>query len=242
MDVIRKRLQAYKLELENATERAEQAEKQLKEHKARGDRAEGEAAALTRRIQLLEENLEKSEDHLRITCKKLEDATQSADEGERVRKMLEHRQSTNEERIEALECSLKEAKLLNESSDQKYDDCARKLALIESELGRTEDRASKAEEKESELEEELRSVGDKLRSLELNTERELQQQQTFELAMATAHQRLQEAETRAEVAERTVKKLQKEIDRLEGALVSEREKYKNISEELDQTFSELTAC
>jgi tropomyosin-1 len=52
--------------------------------------------------------------------------------------------------------------------------------------------------------------------------------------------RLKEAETRAEFAERSVQKLQKEVDRLEDDVVHEKERYKTISDELDQTFSELS--
>ena len=48
------------------------------------------------------------------------------------------------------------------------------------------------------------------------------------------------AEARAEFAERSVQKLQKEVDRLEDELVSEKERYRGITDELDQTFSELS--
>jgi len=51
---------------------------------------------------------------------------------------------------------------------------------------------------------------------------------------------LKQAEARAEFAERSVQKLQKEVDRLEDELVNEKEKYKGITDELDVTFSELT--
>ncbi|VDI77504.1 tropomyosin 1 [Mytilus galloprovincialis] len=47
------------------------------------------------------------------------------------------------------------------------------------------------------------------------------------------------AENRATEAERTVSKLQKEVDRLEDELLTEKEKYKAISDELDATFAEL---
>merc|ERR1711956_13293 len=40
-----------------------------------------------------------------------------------------------------------------------------------------------------------------------------------------------------EVAEKSVLKLQKEVDRLEDELVSEQEKFKAITEELEQTFA-----
>ena len=49
-----------------------------------------------------------------------------------------------------------------------------------------------------------------------------------------------QAEARAEFAERSVQKLQKEVDRLEDELVHEKEKFKAISDELDQTFAEMS--
>ena len=45
-----------------------------------------------------------------------------------------------------------------------------------------------------------------------------------------------QSETRAEFAERSVQKLQKEVDRLEDELVHEKERYAAISDELDDTF------
>merc|ERR1739844_706823 len=43
-----------------------------------------------------------------------------------------------------------------------------------------------------------------------------------------------------ECAEKSVQKLQKEVDRLEDELVHEMEKFKAISDELDQTFAEMS--
>lgn len=45
--------------------------------------AEGEVAALNRRIQLLEEDLERSEERLAIATQKLAEASHAADESER---------------------------------------------------------------------------------------------------------------------------------------------------------------
>lgn len=242
MEVIKKRLHTYKVELENATERAEKSEAQLKEHVLRADRAEQETLALTRRINLLETSIEKSEERLKAANEKFQQATQVADESERARKMLEHKVATSEEVLETLETSLREAKQLAENSDGKYEEVSRKLRLVEGDLEKAEERAKKAELKQAEYEEELKVVGNNLRSFELNEEKQLERQQAFELTVRNAQQRLGEAESRAEFAERTVQKLQKEVDRLEDVLTLEREKYKHISEELDQTFSELTAC
>lgn len=51
---------------------------------------------------------------------------------------------------------------------------------------------------------------------------------------------IQKTEDLADEAERTCSKLQQEIDRLEDEIVAEKEKFKNISEELDTTINELT--
>ncbi|XP_042900719.1 tropomyosin isoform X5 [Parasteatoda tepidariorum] len=123
-------------------------------------RAEGEVAALNRRIQLIEEDLERSEERLKIATAKLEEASQSADESERMRKMLEHRNISDEERMDALEDQLKEAKLMAEEADRKYDEVARKMAMVEADLERAEERAETGENKIVELEEELKIEGD----------------------------------------------------------------------------------
>ena len=47
------------------------------------DQAEGEVAALNRRIQLLEEDLERSEERLATATQKLAEASHAADESER---------------------------------------------------------------------------------------------------------------------------------------------------------------
>nr|XP_045617623.1 tropomyosin isoform X7 [Procambarus clarkii] len=203
-------------------------------------RAEGEVAALNRRIQLLEEDLERSEERLNTATTKLAEASQAADESERMRKVLENRSLSDEERMDALENQLKEARFLAEEADRKYDEVARKLAMVEADLERAEERAETGESKIVELEEELRVVGNNLKSLEVSEEKSAQKEDKMESQLRSLTQSLREAEARAEFAERSVQKLQKEVDRLEDELVNEKEKYKSITDELDQTFSELS--
>ncbi|KAK9729270.1 Tropomyosin [Popillia japonica] len=108
-------------------------------------RAESEVAALNRRIQLLEEDLERSEERLATATAKLAEASQAADESERARKILENRSLADEERMDALENQLKEARFLAEEADKKYDEVARKLAMVEADLERAEERAEAGE-------------------------------------------------------------------------------------------------
>ncbi|XP_054286124.1 tropomyosin-1, isoforms 9A/A/B isoform X3 [Macrosteles quadrilineatus] len=202
-------------------------------------RAESEVAALNRRIQLLEEDLERSEERLATATAKLAEASQAADESERARKVLENRSLADEERMDALENQLKEARFLAEEADKKYDEVARKLAMVEADLERAEERAEAGESKIVELEEELRVVGNNLKSLEVSEEKATQREENFEEQVKALSNQLKEAEARAEFAERSVQKLQKEVDRLEDELVVEKERYRVIGDGLDLAFVEL---
>merc|ERR1712060_228911 len=91
-----------------------------------------------------------------------------------------------------------------------------------------------------ELEEELRVVGNNLKSLEVSEEKANQREESYKEQIKTLTTKLKQAEARAEFAERSVQKLQKEVDRLEDELVHEKEKFKAISDELDQTFAEMS--
>ncbi|XP_037874182.1 tropomyosin-2 isoform X8 [Bombyx mori] len=202
-------------------------------------RAESEVAALNRRIQLLEEDLERSEERLATATAKLSEASQAADESERARKVLENRSLADEERMDALENQLKEARFLAEEADKKYDEVARKLAMVEADLERAEERAESGESKIVELEEELRVVGNNLKSLEVSEEKAMASREHVEDKIHSLSQKLAQAEARAEFAERSVQKLQKEVDRLEDDLVAEREKSKLLQEEMEATLHDI---
>ncbi|XP_048732481.2 tropomyosin-2 isoform X16 [Ostrea edulis] len=202
-------------------------------------RAEQEIQGFNRRIQLLEEDMERSEERLQSATEKLEEASKAADESERGRKVLESRSFADDERIDALEAQLKEAKYIAEDTDRKYDEAARKLCVLEGELERAEERYELAERKVLELEEELKVVGNNMKSLEISEQEASQREDSYEETIRDLTQRLKDAENRATEAERTVSKLQKEVDRLEDELLAEKERYKAISDELDQTFAEL---
>ena len=149
---------------------------------------------------------------------------------------------------------------------------SKKLVECESNLEKTEERADVGETKILELEEELRVVANNLKSLEVAEEKANQREKTYKEQIKTLSAKLKQAEARAEFAEKSVLKLQKEVgilfflitigitiitvtlnsnlstiivfphqvDRLEDELVAEQEKYKAITEELEQTFAEMS--
>merc|ERR1719322_2132266 len=132
----------------------------------------------------------------------------------------------DEQRIEISENQLKEAKQMVEESDIKYDEVARKLAMVEGDLERAEKRAETGENQIVDLEEELRVVGEKAQ----------QREEEYKKQIKILLDRLKSAEGRAEYGEKTVQKLNLRIDSIISDLVTEKMKTQNVNDEVDQTF------
>lgn len=62
-----------------------------------------------------------------------------------IRKALENRTNMEDDRITLLENQLGQARLIAEESDKKYEEMARRIALLEADLERAEERASTGE-------------------------------------------------------------------------------------------------
>uniref|UniRef100_A0A3Q1H1N4 Tropomyosin alpha-4 chain-like n=1 Tax=Acanthochromis polyacanthus TaxID=80966 RepID=A0A3Q1H1N4_9TELE len=69
----------------------------------------------------------------------------------------------------------------------------------------------------------------------------LKKEDKYEEEIKVLTDKLKEAETRAEFAERTVAKLEKSIDDLEEKLSSAKEENLNMHQVLDQTLQELNS-
>jgi len=76
-------MRATKEESERFKEECDEFQRKLLNETQRREDAEGEVAALNRRIQLLEEDLERSEERLATATQKLAEASHAADESER---------------------------------------------------------------------------------------------------------------------------------------------------------------
>merc|ERR1711897_132849 len=121
-----------------------------------------------------------------------------------------------------------------------YDEVNKTLATCDADLEKAEERADTGEQKILELEEELRVGANNLKSLEVAEEKANQREKSYKEQIKTLSAKLKQAEARAEFSEKSVQKLQQEVDRLEDELVSEQEKFKAITEELEQTFAEMS--
>lgn len=109
--------------------------------------AEGEIQALKRKMVLTEDELERSETKGTAVTKDLNEASERDTRINKAIKTLEHKNMIDEERIDLMEGQVKEAKQMVEESDIKYDEVARKLAMVEGDLERAEERANAGENK-----------------------------------------------------------------------------------------------
>merc|ERR1712111_302560 len=222
---------------------AEKLEKQVMAQESKEAQvlaAEAEFNRLNRRVQELEEDLEITEQKYVLAIQKYDKAATAADDSDRMAKVLQNRASEDEAKLAGLADELKKAQNRAEEADKKYDEAQKKMFEAEGKLEIDGERADVSEYKIIELEEELKVVANNLKSLEVSEDKANKREDFYKTEIKRLTGKLKQSETRAEFAERSVVKLQKEVDRLEDELLGEQDKFKAITEELDQTFAEMS--
>jgi tropomyosin 1 len=202
--------------------------------------AEKEVMQLQKKISEIEESMDKTETKLKTTTEEFNYICATGEDAERTRKTLEARYNADLGRITELEKKLAEAIKVAEVSDKRYEDVAEKVAALEIDFDQQSDRAESAEIKQVELQEECRVLSGVMKSLEASEQEAKQREENFAELMREYSDELKETEDRADLAERTCLKLQKEVDRLEEELTHEREKFKAINDELQHTVNEVS--
>jgi len=109
--------------------------------------AEGEVSGLRSRLILLQEHTERQEERLAKATLDLAGACRKADNCVKKRHELENANSSNEEGIDNLEKQLKDAVFLHTESERKFEDISRKMATLEADGQRGNERADGAEKK-----------------------------------------------------------------------------------------------
>jgi len=220
--------------LTKATESLEEADKQFKE-------VEGDVAALTRRIMLMEEEDKKSADVLCGTITKLALTSKSADNVLKAVKSVESVCMNNEVTIEELEKGLRTTIKMAMDSEQKLDELSRKLGVQEAELKRGLDRAELAEKKLKGIEDELAIVGDDMKQLEKSAEKALEREEKLVTKILSLQSKYKVTEAKFEYGEMNITKLNQKIDNIEDEIYREKLKIKKCSDELDETFEDMIA-
>merc|ERR1712119_57219 len=220
--------------LQKATESLEEADKQFKE-------VEGDVAALTRRIMLMEEEDKKSADVLCNTITKLAPTSKSADNVLKAVKTVESACMNNEVTIEELEKGLRTTIKMAMDSEQKLDEISRKLGVQETELKRGLERAELAEKKLKGIEDELTTVGDHMKQLEESATKALEREDKLVEKILSLQNKFKATEAKFEYGEMNITKLNQRIDDIEDEIYREKLKVKRCADEMNDTFDDMIA-
>merc|ERR1711862_639956 len=228
------------IDLDKLAEKLEQQVMAQEAKEAQVMAAEAEFNRLNRRVQELEEDLEITEAKYATAIQKYDKAATEADDSDRMAKVLANRAVEDEAKMKNLADELASVQKRAEEADRQYDEAQKKMQVAEASLEVNGERADVSEFKIIELEEELKVVANNLKSLEVSEDKANKREDFYKVEIKRLTAKLKQSETRAEFAERSVIKLQKEVDRLEDELVNEQDKFKAITEELDATFAEMS--
>ena len=146
-----------------------------------------------------------------LAIQKYDKAATAADDSDRMAKVLQNRASEDEAKLIGLADELKKAQNRAEDADKKYDEATKKMTEAEAKLDIDGERADVSEFKIIELEEELKVVANNLKSLEVSEDKANQRETFYKDEIKRLTGKLKQSETRAEFAERSVVKLQKEV-------------------------------
>merc|ERR1711997_76383 len=151
----------------------------------------------------------------------------------------ESKTMNNELEVETLDNNLKEARRIASDNEMKYDNLARSLAMMEDELKRAEERAKLAEGRGVKIEEELSTIGDNQKQLEISEEKARRREEKYQDQIKQINIKLKESDSRSEYAEMNITKLHLRIDELEDEIIREKLKINAVSGQLDDTFNEM---
>merc|ERR1712198_650475 len=204
--------------LTKATESLEEKEKTFKE-------VESDVSALSRRIMLMEEESKKSEQTLADTVTKLATTSKEADTVLKAVKVVESKNMNNEVVIEDLDKNLRQTTKMASDNEQKLDELTRKLGVQEAELKGVED--------------ELESVGENMKTLEMSSEKALEREEKLKDKILQLQNKFKVSEARFEYGEMNITKLNHRIDDIEDEIYREKLKIKRCADELNDTFDDM---
>merc|ERR1712042_409887 len=226
-------------DLDDKTEGLEASAVALEEAEKQQLINEDEVSALQRRISLIDDDVGRSENRLQVETTKLAEAAKMAEEVEMARKILEAKGFVNDEAIDSLDRKIIVAQEVALISTRNAEEVARKLAMTQVELDRTNEKSSEAEARIQELEEQPNVVGQNMKTLELSETNALKRHEECEEKIRDLTLNLKFAEIQAAAAEREAAKMHQELDLLVAELNEWKEKYGEICVELEQTFNEM---
>merc|ERR1712173_480250 len=144
-----------------------------------------------------------------------------------------------EEKLELMVSELDEATRIAEEADRKYEEVLRKSKVVEGDLERMTEKAEDFEVKIQDFEAELSDKSNSLRKMEEICGNNADREDELDNEQRSLIDKLKIADTNAEFGERTVEKLERTIDGIQESLYDEKLNYRNLSQKLDSTLRDM---
>merc|ERR1711970_352315 len=230
------------MKVDNAMNDSDTWEVKARNANMRRAKLEEDLDDLIMKSQKLEVELDKAKEELALMEEKLSEKDSALNAGEMELSNLNRQVQEIENSLEDCDDMMTLAVQKLDKAETACDDNERLRKVMESkaELDVADLRAEVGEHKIIEMEEELQVVANNLRSLEVSEEKANEREKCDKALVTTLTAKLKQAESRAQFAEKSVQKLQNEVDQLEDCLLEEQEKLKNMTEEVESTFVELS--
>ena len=206
-----KKVQKFDTSMEEIMEKLQLSAAKMDEAEKDFKDKDEDVNAQNRRVLLLEEESRISVEKLATTVMKLAHMSKDADNIVKSCRHWESKTMNNEVEIEEIDINLREARRMASENEMKYDNLARSLAMMEDELKRADERVKNAEARVVVIEDELAAIGENQKALEVSEEKANQREASNKEQIKNLTAKLKQAEARAEFAEKSVQKLQKEV-------------------------------
>jgi chromosome segregation ATPase len=166
-----KKIQTYECDFDETNDKLTKVQATFEEKEKEFKNAEEDVGALTSRVRLMDEGARRADTALADTVTKLAIQSKEADAILKKVKYFENKTMRNEVELEEGDKNLRETTKMASDNEQKLDELSRKLGVQEDECKRATERAELAEGKLKDVEQELETVGENMKQLEISAEK-----------------------------------------------------------------------
>lgn len=202
------------------------------------EKAELEEGQTVRKLKLVEEESARVNERLNETIKKLSDAEMRISDNEQMTKIAEVRQITAEEKMEMISVHKVEAGFIAEECQRKYEEVARRMKIVESDMDRLKTRAEEANEKIGKLEAEIEEKTIRTKELQYKTLHEAEEDDKMDNKVRECKEKTKIAEMKAEFLDKSIEKLDSTIDNLYDELLLAKLDFLEVSKNLDANLQD----
>merc|ERR1712179_239350 len=229
MDAIRKKMQSMKFDIDALYQKNAEYEDDIKSSNAISDEYDVQIRDVGKKVQKLETAFEEIQEKMTASAAKMDEAEK------------EFKDKDDDVNAAARRVVLMEGEAT--VSVEKLATTVMKLALMSKEADNIIKGArhweSKTMNNELKIEEELSTIGDNQKQLEISEEKARRREEKYQDQIKQINIKLKESDSRSEYAEMNITKLHLRIDELEDEIIREKLKINAVSGQLDDTFNEM---